>query len=271
MDYIIIGGDERFAQLARLLRRQGRDVGTLYREPVPGVPVLPPEALATAKNAVVNCPPRLKGADADIDHIARALPESAKLLLCGPKHPDGRTDARFVDLWTDESLLRDNAYLTAEGALCAAMRAGRRALRDTRCLVIGWGRIGRALTELLAALSAGVTVASRSPANRLFAAQRGADLADTGRIAEALPGRGLIFNTAPAMVLDAAALAHADEDAMIVDLASPPYGVDLRAAWARGLRAWREPGLPGRYCPVSAAQALMDAVMRREKEGGFRG
>ena len=265
MDYIIIGGDERFAWLARMLRGRGRDVGTLYREPVPGVPALASDALAAADAVVVNCPPRLKGGDMDVDRIARRLPDSAKLLLCGPKHPEPRADFRTVDLWADEELQRENAKLTAEGAVCAAMRAGRRALRDTRCLVIGWGRIGRALTELLTALAAGVTVASRSPANRLCAAQRGADFVDTGRIAEALPGCGLVFNTAPAMVLDAAALARAKEDAMIIDLASPPYGVDLRAAWARGLRAWREPGLPGRYCPMSAARALTDAIIRWEE------
>ena len=271
MEYIIIGGDERFAWLARLLRRHGRDAGTLYREPVPGVPALLPDALASAQTAVINYPPRLNGTEPDFRGIAQALPESARLLLCGPKHLDGRADGRTVDLWADEALQRDNAELTAEGAICAAMRASRRALRDTRCMVIGRGRIGRALAERLAALGARVTVASRSAEKRHRAGADGADAVDTGRIAEALPGCGLIFNTAPATVLDAAALAFADEDAMIIDLASAPYGVDLRAAWKRGLRAWREPGLPGRYCPHSAAQALMDAIMRYEKEGGFRG
>jgi len=49
---------------------------------------------------------------------------------------------------------------------------------------------------------------------------------------------------------------------MLIDLASPPYGIDLRAAWNRGLRAWREPGLPGRYCPQSAAEAILNALDR---------
>ena len=50
----------------------------------------------------------------------------------------------------------------------------------------------------------------------------------------------------------------------MIDLASPPYGVDLRAAWRMGLRAWREPGLPGRHCPESAAEALLHAMERGE-------
>jgi len=159
-------------------------------------------------------------------------------------------------------LLWDNARLTAEGALASAMRASTRALAGMNCMVIGWGRVGRALTEILVALGMRVTVTSRTPGGRNRAVERGAEAADTTRIAGALPGRKLIFNTAPAMVLDGAALDQADPDAMLIDLASPPYGIDLRAAWNRGLRAWREPGLPGRYCPQSAAEAILNALDR---------
>ena len=264
MDYIIIGGDERFAHLARLLRERGRSAGTLYRDPVPGVPALETEALARAGSVVVNCPPRTKES-ASLAEIAERLPESARVYLCGPGHP-AQADGRTIDLWSDEELLLENARLTAEGAVCAAMTACGCAIRDARCMVVGWGRIGRALTEILVALSARVTAVSRREGSRNRAVERGAEAVDTGRIGEALPGHRLIFNTAPAMVLDRAALARADSDALLIDLASPPYGVDLRAAWDRGLRAWREPGLPGRYCPQSAALALLRALWRSEKE-----
>ena len=150
------------------------------------------------------------------------------------------------------------------------MRASRTALKRMCCMVIGWGRIGRALTELLEGVGARVCVASRDQAHRNRAAERGAQTVDTRELIQALPGKRLIFNTVPAMVLDGEALRHADDDAMIVDLASPPYGVDLRAAWARGLRAWREPALPRRYCPESAAAALLAALLRSEREADYR-
>ena len=152
--------------------------------------------------------------------------------------------------------------------MASAMRASPRALAGMDCMVIGWGRIGRLLTELLVALGAKVTVASRTASGRNRAVERGAEAADTGDIAAALPGRKLIYNTAPAMVLDAGALAHADPNAMLIDLASPPYGIDLAAAWRMGLRAWREPALPGRCCPRSAAEALLRAIDRHERGEG---
>ena len=265
MDYVIIGGDARFGWLARLLRQRGEAVGTIFRETINEVPALDATALARARRVVVNDPPRLTGSAMSFEELLALLNEDATVYACGPWHPGG---GRAVDLWSDEALLVENAKLTAEGALAAAMRASDTAVRDSRCLVIGWGRVGQALTEALVALGARVTVASRSEAGRNRAVERGAEAVDTPRISEDLPGHRLIFNTAPAKVLDRPALRRVDADAMIVDLASPPYGVDLPAAWELGRRAWREPGLPGRCCPRSAALALLRAIDRRERGGG---
>ena len=247
MDYLIIGGDGRFARLARLLARRGAQVGVLGRDAAPGVRAVGEEAPGRAKRIVSNWPPRGEVTG----EALLAAAGNARLYLCGPGHP-GNVGNNIADLWADEALLQRNAALTAEGAVSAAMRASDRALRDLRCLVIGWGRIGRSLTELLVPLCAGVTVASRSEAGRHRAVERGAEAVDTAHIAGAL-------------LLDGDALRHADRDAMIVDLASPPYGVDLAAAWSFGLRAWREPGLPGRYCPESAALALLEAIDRYDE------
>ena len=49
------------------------------------------------------------------------------------------------------------------------------------------------------------------------------------------------------------------------------YGVDVEAAHRLGLRAWREPGLPGRYCPESAALAIAAAFEKLRKGGNEDG
>lgn len=262
MDYAIIGGDARFDWLARLLAERGKRVGVYGREVPPGAFEAEESALNRAENLVVNYPPRFLRQGMIFEEVLATAGPDARVFACGPMHPDV-SDARLVDLWTDEALLLENAALTAEGAVASAMRASAVALRDARCLVVGWGRIGRALTEILVGLGAQVTVSSRSATGRNRAVERGAEATDTAALGEALAGRDVVFNTAPDMVLDEAALRRADEDALLIDLASPPYGIDLRAAWRLGLRAWREPGLPGRYCPRSAARALLNAMERR--------
>lgn len=253
MDTLILGGDARMPALAERLRRRGQDARHVTEASL--ATALIPEA----RRIVTHYPPKL---DMLMEEILSLAAPDARVYTCGPIHYQG--DARVVDLWEDEALLQENAELTAEGAVSAAMQAGRCSLRDMPCAVIGWGRIGRALTELLVAMGARVTVASRSEAHRNRAIERGAEAVSMEALTEILPGMALVFTTPPAMVLDAARLSRVNRDAMILDLASPPYGVDLRAAWRMGLRAWREPGLPGRYCPESAAAALLRAMERGE-------
>lgn len=263
MNYAIIGGDARMAYLAKLMKSRGDRVQCLERSEELSEPEVF-RALKGVDGAILNWPPRLRGTVA-WETLRDALPERAKIYCCGPRHPEV-VDERIVDLWTDEQLLRDNAWLTAEGAVSAAMRASATAMRGLRAMVIGWGRIGAALTELLTGIGAKVTVASRSETGRHRAIERGAEAVDTEKIEKALPNQKLVFNTAPAMVLNAERMKDVDRDAMMIDLASMPYGIDLRAAWQNGLRAWREPGVPGRYCPESAAEAMLRALERAEKE-----
>lgn len=248
MDFIVLGGDARMSALAKLLEREGFSAQHMEKPSM--------EALRAARGIVVNCPPK---SEITMEELLTAANPSARVYLCGPM---GWEDPRVIDLWKDEMLLTENAWLTAEGAVCAAMRAGDRCLRGARVLVIGWGRIGRALTEILVALGARVVVLSRSEAHRHRAIERGAEAVKPEEAEIALSHAALVFNTAPAMVLDGSRLGQLNSEVMVIDLASPPYGVDLREAWRLGLRAWREPGLPGRYCPESAAAALYRAMKR---------
>lgn len=262
MDYAVVGGDVRFAYLTRLLCACGHDARAVngVKCEVPGVPTARGDDLPSARNVILNWP----SPEAE---LLRRLPPGARIFFCGPGEPENVPDTlNFVDLWKDERLLLENAWLTAEGAICAAMNAGQASLKDCHCLVIGWGRIGKALTELLIGLNARVTVASRSERGRNAAVERGAECVSTYRLAEAVRGKQIIFSTPPQRVLTVSELKYAEPDAMIIDLSSAPFGVDLEAARELKLRAWREPKLPGRYCPFSAARALLQAIIRAERK-----
>lgn len=273
MDIFVAGGDRRAAHLARLLRRNGLDARAAGLEKcgLDGVAFAPLEKAAEAEWVLLNSPLKCELAEKPFGfgQLLTHLKPGSRLIFCGPRIPPaGLERFRVYDVTQSEEFLRDNAELTAEGALFAAMRAQERALMDCACLVVGWGRIGRALTERLVALGARVTVASRSERGMRLAQSRGADAVETARLAEALPGKKLVFSTPPFPVLCGEALKSVDPDACLIDLASPPYGVDIEAAHQMGLRAWREPGLPGRYCPESAARALAKAIDEIRKGGG---
>jgi hypothetical protein len=266
MDCIVIGGDARFECLTAALNREGFTARRLFAGNEDARTLIhAPMLLGAAERIVTNCPPRVRGARLTIEELLDLASPTATVYLCGPERPSGLRDPRLVNLWKDEELLRENARLTAEGALSAAMQAGRRCVRGSNCMVIGWGRIGSALTDMLVGLGAHVTVVSRDAQHRNRAIERGAEAVVPEDMREALQHIDVVFSTPPAPVLDAAALSAVKPTALVIDLASPPFGVDLHAAWKRGLRAWREPGLPGRYCPESAGQALLDAILRHER------
>lgn len=268
MRYAVLGGDMRFVHLVSMLNESGRKAAGFLQEKADGAPV-PLDELRKYSCIISNWPMRWPLSERAVDEseIFDMLNPGSILLLCGPQFPrERRWDLQYVNLWQDEKLLQENAYLTAEGAVASAMRETRIAMAGLRCLVVGYGRIGRALTDILLNLGANVTVISSSGNKRREVQESGAYAASMTELTDVLPGQQIIFSTPPAMFMDQVALHYVDRDAMIIDLASPPYGVDLEAAQALNLHAWREPGLPGRYCPLSAARAIYNAVLRWEEE-----
>lgn len=200
------------------------------------------------------------GADIVVSRWPADIPENKKLVTFGPEYaPEG-----VVDLLKDEKYQKNIAWMTAEGAVAAAMGKAGCAIRNSECMVVGWGRIGRALTQILVALGGKVTVLSRRSEVFPEIADMGAQCGFTYQAAELIGDMRYVFSTPPSMVINEDALKNARKDSVIIDLASPPYGVDLDAAQRFGLNAWREPGIPGRYCPENAAMAIYEAM----REGG---
>lgn len=270
MRYAILGGDMRFAHLVQMLRESGRDSAGFLQEAA-GEEMADLQEISKYSCIISNWPMKWPLAKAEVtqEEIMENIAPGSVLLLCGPQFPKQRRwDLQYINLWDDEILLQENAWLTAEGAVASAIQKMHGSLTGACCMVIGYGRIGRALTEILLNLGARVTVASGKETKRLQAQESGAEVVDSGEMAIALPDQKLIFSTPPAMVLDQTVLEQVHPDALLIDLASPPYGIDLEAAHRLGLKAVREPGLPGRYCPLSAARVLYNAVLRWE-EGEF--
>ena len=81
---------------------------------------------------------------------------------------------QLKDIQADEDYIRQNALISAEGALYAAMAHTDFALRGAKCAVVGYGRIAKELTRLLLSFGAEVHVAARKKRARLAAWLRGA-------------------------------------------------------------------------------------------------
>ena len=164
---------------------------------------------------------------------------------------------RLVDYGAREDFLCRNAAITAEGALQLAMGHRQESLGDTRCLVLGYGRCGKALCRALS----GVTrpwVWARRPEVRAQAREEGLLAPDT--LAEGLKGAGVIFNTVPALLIGENQAGLLEKDSLYLELAGNPGGADFSALEKQGVLCRKAPGLPGTYAPLSAARAIRDTL-----------
>ncbi len=245
MRILIVGRDPRDVYLAVLCRERGHQLP----EHGPWDAVVLPLPLSSMPEA-----------------LEEELPAGQKI-VCGVTRPDfdalaGKRRWKLLRVLKDDTYTQKNAVLTAEGAVHAAMSKTDRALTGQSCLVLGYGRIGKALTGMLRGLGVQVTVAARRKESRDAAGENSIPFAD---LPAHLPHTTLLFNTVPSPVVTEQELLLLPPDARLFELASPPYGIDLSAADRLCLNASLESGLPGRYCPQSAAETLL-AYLEREDE-----
>lgn len=176
-----------------------------------------------------------------------------------------------VDYLDSEPLALANAVFTAEGALGILLGATPGALWQARVLLLGYGRIAQVLAPRLLALGARLRVVARSAAARTLAQALGATALDLDALPGLLPAADFVINTIPCPLLDAPLLQALPAGAFVLDLASAPGGVDAAAAQALGVRLQTAPGLPGRWAPRAAGQAIGRAVLaylHRDTDGG---
>ncbi len=180
-----------------------------------------------------------------------ADPASADMVISPPWDPSARYARR-------EEYQIAIARLTAEGAI--ALLRPETGLSGAHILLLGYGRIARLLARELQKAGALVTAAARSGEQRAWAEAEGIEALPLDALSGALDRFDVIIGTIPAPVLTEPLLSLVRKDALLLELASAPGGIDAAAAHERGLRYIRAPGLPAKYAPERAAVILRDAV-----------
>ena len=240
MKIAVVGGDERFRHAAQWLKGMGHDVQWTGSWP---------EEYADAVLAVSE--KEICGENFGCCFLQRGSAERKNV----------------ISLEENEGYLVKNAYLTAEGALRAVMGLGGRALFGAKCLVVGYGRIARALAQMLLSMRADVTAAVRPGKSAERARADGISYIWTDSLPKGIGSFEYIWNTAPERVIGEDALAKVREGAMLIDLASSPFGFELEDARSRNIWAERLSGLPGKYCPVTAGRVIAEMMENDLGEG----
>ncbi|MCL2571637.1 MAG: dipicolinate synthase subunit DpsA [Defluviitaleaceae bacterium] len=177
-------------------------------------------------------------------------------------------DVKIIDLLSREELLVLNAIPTAEGAIKIAIEETDITLHGNNMLVIGYGRIGAVLSGMLRGIGAKVSAVVNSTHKEALANSFGHNAIHHEDMQLHLKAADIIFNTVPKVLLDKNNMKHIRQETLIIDLASPPYGVDIKAARDFGLKVLFTNSLPGKIAPVTTADYILKAVNHIIAEGG---
>ena len=268
----VLGGAKREIEIIRSFRAAGADVrtfGTIASEEIAGLEA--PSLAAALDGATVIVGP-MPGVAVDgslyaphagepivIDATSLAAARRGAVFFSGRSTPVMRAageahGVRFEDIGEDDFVQVQHAIPTAEAAIALAITETDETLNGSDVLVVGYGRIGHVLAQYLRGLGASTTVAARRPEVRARAVALGHRAIDTSpeALRDAITRADIVYATAPANVLDRAVLEHARPTALVIDLASPPGGLDheagkelgVRILWARAQAdsAWRHSG-----------------------------
>lgn len=288
LTFAFIGGDLRQIRVMTQLSRDGHTVKALGFEETS----LPPGSAVRTSPDSDSC---LKGADVVvlplpynsgeeqinapfssekiyISDIVRKM-SGAQLLFAG--RADHRLNAlaqlcgvHLVDYMNREELSILNGIPTVEGALEIAMAETPYTIHGSRCLVLGYGRIGKLLSDALKALGAQVSAAARKHSDLAWmkaAGIRGIPFPD---LISVIGQYDIIFNTIPAAVLDFKLLSQISDSCLILDLASRPGGVDFKTARELGKKVIWALSLPGKVAPDTAGDIIKDTIVNILEELG---
>ena len=161
------------------------------------------------------------------------------------------------DYYRREELAVGNAIPTAEGAVGIAIREYPGTINGAKCLITGFGRIGKNLAIILRGMGAEVFCAARKKADLMQMRAFGVQPLTYREISRRFD---LIFNTVPAKVLTSPVLMQQTRDTLIIELASASGGIDLKRAEELHLHVIDAPSLPGRVAPKTAAEYIKEAV-----------
>lgn len=176
---------------------------------------------------------------------------------------------KFIDYAKREDFLLKNALLTAEGALEIALSALDIAIHGANALIIGYGRIGECLADMLKALNANVSVIARRSESRTKAEMRGLKAFGTDSLAVRLKNADIVFNTVPFALLGDEELADIEAYVPIIELASAPGGIDPNCKKSQWLHIVSAAALPGKTAPETAGRIVFETAVSILRERGI--
>ncbi len=276
----IIGGDLRIIKLAEMLVKDGNEIYTFGIDNVEGtiqcenikkalknVEIVIGPIPFSSNGTTINMP--FSDKSLSIRELMHAM--NAKILIAGGIAPEVYELANdeyieIIDIMKREELAVLNTIATAEGTIQVAIENTNKILHGSKVLILGFGRIGKVLARKLSGLSVQVTCAARKDEDLAWIEAYGHKSTNINNIGENLKQYDIIINTVPHMVLTEERLQYVKKDALLIDLASNPGGIDKKIVKDLNLKFVWALSLPGKVAPTTSAEFIKETIYNILKE-----
>lgn len=282
--FSIIGGDKRNVELAKMLANDGNKVyvygleksklqdasfekieicNTLEDAIYNGNIIIGPTPFSR-DGEILNSP--LSETKIEIEDFASWLDN--KLLYAGsiPENFYKLTKnikVIITDFMKIEEIAILNIIATAEGAISKIIENTNTNLQGSNVLIIGFGRIGKILSNKLKLLGANVTCSARKKTDLAWIEAYGYNKINTYSIENNLQQFDIIINTVPHIILNKELLYKINKNTLLMELASKPGGFDLEAVEMLGLNYLPALGLPGKVAAKSTANYIKEFIYNK--------
>lgn len=190
---------------------------------------------------------------------------TGKTLIAGSIKPDiyeiaSEKNIKVIDILKREELAVLNAVSTAEGTIKIAIEETPRNLHRSNILVLGFGRIGKILSNMLKGLGANVACEARRNSDLAWIKAYGYEPIPISNLKDNLNRFDIIINTIPYIILDKDNLENVKKEALVIDLASNPGGVDRNAIKEKKIKFVWALSLPGKVAPITSAEFIKETL-----------
>jgi len=268
--FAVMGGDLRFRLFAEALQADKQEVYRFFLSPKEHHPL---SDLANANYVMLPLPISKDGVHLNAPFSEEPIPLHNLFTKFHPRQIifGGMVDAKIqtladayglklFDYYDEESLILPGALATAEGAIALSITETQNMLQGQKALILGFGRIAKILAQKLAVLGVDVTITARKAVDLHWANTLAYHTVALADIDDHIQEFDLIFNTVPHPILDFRKLVFLKPNALCIELASKPYGIDLKSAENLGVHTILAESLPGKVAPNSMALALKDTI-----------
>ena len=172
-----------------------------------------------------------------------------------------KANIKYQDYYKSEALTIFNTISTAEGIIAEAIINKNTNIHNSNTLVLGYGNCAKTLANKLKGIGATVTIAARNKNCLKVAESVGYKIVDLHNLIMVINDYEYIFNTIPAPILNENILQYVNPEAIILDIASLPGGVNKEFAYNNKIKVIHKLGIPGIYSPKSSGIAIAEDLL----------